>query len=63
MCFVLLFTDRREKFPVQAALMASVAAMVAASLTLVWFLDHPYQGADGSIEPEEMERTLAADGE
>lgn len=56
--FVLIFTDRREAFPVQAALMAAVAAMVAASLTLVWFLDHPYQGANGSIEPDEMERTL-----
>jgi hypothetical protein len=56
--FVLIFTDRREAFPVQAALMASVAAMVSASLTLVWFLDHPYQGSNGSIEPVEMEQTL-----
>jgi Protein of unknown function (DUF4239) len=57
--FVLLFTDRRESFAVQGALMATVAAMVAASLTLVWFLDHPYEGENGSIEPTEMERTVA----
>jgi hypothetical protein len=56
--FVLLFTDRREAFAVQAALIGTVAAMVAASLTLVWFLDHPYEGDSGSVEPEEMERTI-----
>jgi hypothetical protein len=56
--FVLLFTDRREAFAVQASLIATVAAMVAASLTLVWFLDHPYEGGSGSVEPEEMERTI-----
>jgi hypothetical protein len=56
--FVLLFTDRREAFPVQAAFMATVSAMVAASLVLVWFLDHPYEDHSGSIKPTEMERTL-----
>jgi hypothetical protein len=57
--FVLLFTDRREAFPVQASLMAVVAAMVAASLMLVWFLDHPYEDQSGSVKPDEMERSLA----
>ena len=57
--FVLLFTDRRESFFVQGSLMAMVAALVSASLVLVWFLDHPYERATGSIEPTEMERTLA----
>jgi hypothetical protein len=56
--FVLIFTDRREAFLVQASMMAVVAAMVSASLTLVWFLDHPYQGDNGSIEPEQMQREL-----
>ena len=56
--FVLIFTDRREAFPVQASLMAAVAAMVSASLTLVWFLDHPYQGDNGSIEPVQMQLEL-----
>lgn len=56
--FVLLFTDRREAMAVQLCLMGVVAAMVSASLVLVWFLDHPYQDATGSIQPSEMERTL-----
>jgi hypothetical protein len=56
--FVLLFTDRRESFAVQGSLIGTVAAMVAASLTLVWFLDHPYEGHSGSIEPNEMERAI-----
>ena len=56
--FVLLFTDRREAFAVQASLIATVAAMVAASLVLVWFLDHPFEGGSGSVQPEEMERTI-----
>lgn len=57
--FVLLFTDRREAFLVQASLMAAVCAMVAASLVLVWFLDNPYEDQSGSIKPVEMERTIA----
>ena len=56
--FAVLFTDRREDFFVQASMMGVVAGLVAASLVLVWFLDHPYQEAEGSIEPVEMERTL-----
>ena len=39
--------------------MGVVAGMVAATLVLVWFLDHPYEGQSGSIEPIEMERTIA----
>jgi hypothetical protein len=57
--FVLLFTDRREGFFVQASLMAAVCAMVAASLLLVRFLDHPYENQSGSVEPTEMERSIA----
>ena len=57
--FALLFTDRREKFFVQASMIGVVAGLVAASLLLVWFLDHPYQDAAGSIQPVEMEATLA----
>jgi hypothetical protein len=56
--FVLLFTDRREPFFVQGSMMAVVSGLVAASLVLVWFLDHPYQDATGSVQPTEMERTV-----
>jgi hypothetical protein len=43
---------------VQAAVVASVAAMVTSALLLVWFLDHPFAGESGSIKPIEMEHTL-----
>jgi hypothetical protein len=51
--------DRRERLVVQCAMIAGVAAIVAAGLLLVWFLDHPYEGHSGSIQPTEMQRTLA----
>jgi hypothetical protein len=56
--FVLIFTDRRESFVVQGAMIGVVAGMVAASLLLVWFLDHPFEGQSGRIAPTEMERTI-----
>jgi hypothetical protein len=56
--FVLLFTDRREPFFVQGCMMAAVAGLVAASLMLVSFLDHPFEDATGSVKPTEMERTI-----
>lgn len=56
--FVLLFTDRRQSAIQQATLMAVASAMVAASFTLVWFLDHPYENKSGSIKPTEMQRTI-----
>ncbi|MGH2957131.1 MAG: hypothetical protein ACRDL6_09070 [Solirubrobacterales bacterium] len=57
--FVLIFVDRRsEALAVQMILMAGVTAVVVAGLVLVWFLDHPFGDADGSVEPVEMERTV-----
>lgn len=56
--FALLFADRRERFLVQASIIAPVAALVTAGLLLIWFLDHPYAGASGSIEPTEMRTQL-----
>lgn len=61
-CFVLLFTDRRQPFSGQAVLIGVVSAVVAASLLLVWLLDHPYEGKSGSIKPTEMQRTIASMG-
>jgi hypothetical protein len=57
--FVALFADRREPAPIQVALIVSVAVMVVAGLLLVRFLDHPYGGKRGSIEPTEMTRTIS----
>jgi hypothetical protein len=56
--FVLLFTDRRERFLVQASLMAVVTTMVVTGLVLVWFLDHPYEDHTGSLKPVEMRRSI-----
>jgi hypothetical protein len=56
--WVIVGASRRGTFLVQAAVVASVAAMVTAALLLVWFLDHPFAGESGSITPIEMEHTL-----
>jgi hypothetical protein len=58
----LTMTDRRERFLVQAAMVAGVAAVVAAGLLLVHFLDHPYDGHVGSIKPTEMRQTVSMIG-
>jgi hypothetical protein len=50
--------DPRERAIVQCGMIAGVAAIVAAGLLLVWFLDHPYEGHAGSIHPTDMQRTL-----
>src|SRR4051794_25685278 len=54
----LAMADRRERLVVQCGMIAGVAAIVAAGLLLVSFLDHPYEGHAGSIQPTEMQRTL-----
>ena len=56
--WVILGSSRRGTFFVQAAVVASVAAMVASVLLLVWFLDHPFAAGSGGITPTEMEHTL-----
>ena len=56
---VLIFTDRRERFLVQASLMAAFTTVVAGGLILVWSLDHPYRDTTGSIRPVEMRRSIA----
>jgi hypothetical protein len=57
--WVILSSGRRGSFLVQAAVVASVAAMVTSALLLVEFLDHPFAEEHGSITPIEMEHTLA----
>jgi hypothetical protein len=56
--WVILSAGRQGSFLVQAAVVASVAAMVTAALLLVNFLDHPFSDQSGSIRPIEMEHTL-----
>lgn len=54
----LLYADRRERFLVQASLLAGVTIMVVAGLVPVWFLDHPFEDSTGSITPVEMQRSI-----
>ena len=56
--WVILSLSSTGTFVVQAAVVASVTAMVASVLFLVWFLDHPFANESGSITPIEMEHTL-----
>jgi hypothetical protein len=56
--FVLLFADRRESALLQGAQIAAVAGLVVAGLAVIWFLDHPYEGQSGSINPTEMQRAV-----
>jgi Protein of unknown function (DUF4239) len=53
------FADAREGWVTQAAMIASVAVIVASGLVLVRFLDRPYEDKSGSIKPTAMTRTLA----
>jgi hypothetical protein len=55
MCF---YADPAEPFFVQALMMGAVTTMAVVGLLVVWFLDHPYQGASGSIKPTTMTMTL-----
>jgi hypothetical protein len=54
----LMFIDRRDPFWVEAILIAAVSSLVAASLLIVDFFDHPYRDQAGSIEPTAMSSTL-----
>jgi hypothetical protein len=53
------FVDPRGSVVVQGGLVAAVAALATASLLLVVFLDRPYEGQAGSLEPVQMERAIA----
>jgi hypothetical protein len=56
--FMLFFADSGERAFVQATMMGGVAILVSSLLLLLWFLDNPYHGGVGSLEPVAMERTL-----
>jgi hypothetical protein len=56
--FMLFFADSGERAVVQATLMGGVAVLVSSLLLLLWFLDHPYHGGAGSLQPVAMQSTL-----
>jgi len=58
LAYMVVQADKRESLLIQAIPIAFVAALVTAGLLVVVFLDNPYSGGNGSINPTEMTRTL-----
>ena len=56
--FMLFFADSGERAVVQAVLIGTVVAVMAATILLIRFLDNPYRPGVGSLRPVAMERTL-----
>src|SRR3954453_15273810 len=56
--FMLFFADSGERPIVQATLIGTVVAVMAATILLIRFLDNPYADGVGSLKPVAMERTL-----
>jgi len=56
--FMLFFADSGERAVVQAVLIGTVVAVMAATMLLIHFLDNPYRPGVGSLGPAAMERTL-----
>jgi hypothetical protein len=56
--YTLFFADPGERAKSQAMLIGSVTAVIAAMLLLIQFLDNPYGGQLGSLDPVAMQRTL-----
>jgi hypothetical protein len=56
--YMLFFADRGERAIVQALLMGTVVSVMAMLLVLLQFLDNPFHGGVGSLQPIAMERTL-----
>jgi hypothetical protein len=56
--YMLFFADSGERAMTQALLMGSVIAVMTAMLLLIQFLNQPYRGGIGGLQPVAMERTL-----
>jgi len=56
--FMMFFADSGERAIVQAALVGTVVATMTAILLVIGFLDNPYEGGLGSLQPDAMKRTL-----
>lgn len=56
--FMLFFADSGERAVIQAVLIGSVVAVIVVTLFLIRFLDDPFQGGYGTLQPVAMERTL-----
>ena len=56
--FMLFFADSGEPAVVQGMLIGTVVAVMVATILLIRFLDNPYRGGVGSLQPVAMQRTL-----
>jgi hypothetical protein len=56
--FMLFFADSGEGAVVQGTMMGAVAILVSSLLLLLWFLDNPYRGGVGAVQPVAMQNTL-----
>ncbi len=56
--YMLFFADKGERAIVQALLMGTVVSVITALLILLQFLDNPFYGGPGSLQPVAMERSL-----
>jgi hypothetical protein len=55
---MLFFADSGERAVVQALLIGTVVSVIVTMLILLQFLDDPFHGGVGSLQPVAMERTL-----
>jgi hypothetical protein len=58
LAYMVVQADKRESKVIQAIPIGFVSALITAGMLVVVFLDNPYLGDDGSIQPTEMQRTL-----
>ena len=56
--FMLFFADSGEHAIVQATMVGAVAIVISSTLLLLWFLDNPYHGGIGGLQPVAMERSI-----
>jgi hypothetical protein len=56
--YMLFFADSGERAIVQGVLMGAVVSVILTMLVLLQFLDNPFHGGVGSLQPVAMERTL-----
>ena len=56
--YMLFFADSGERAVVQGLLVGTVMVVITATLFLISFLESPYEGDLGTLQPDAMERTL-----
>jgi hypothetical protein len=57
--YVSMFANPRIPAVGQLAVVGAIAAVLAVNLCVIYFLDHPYEDVNGSVDPVAMEDSLA----